>query len=176
MKKNIQKKDIQIRHALLDDLQSIHEIYSCPKAFSGTLQLPYPSLELWRQRLSNVPDGTYNLVAVVDKKVVGQLGLHTFPNKPRRKHAGTIGMGVHDDWQGKGIGTALLNACIDMADNWLNLLRLELEVYTDNESAIRLYKRFGFVHEGTLLKHAFRDGKYVDSYLMARLHSFENVP
>ena len=117
MKKNIQKKDIKIRHAELDDLQSIHEIYSCTKAFSGTLQLPYPSLELWRQRLSNIPDGTYNLVAVVDKKVAGQLGLHTFPNTPRRKHAGTIGMGVHDDWQGKGIGTALLNACIEMADN-----------------------------------------------------------
>jgi putative acetyltransferase len=175
MKKSIQKKDIQIRHAELDDLQSIHEIYSCQKAFSGTLQLPYPSLELWRQRLSNVPAGTYNLVAVVDKKVVGQLGLHTFPNTPRRKHVGTIGMGVHDNWQGKGIGTALLSACIDMADNWLNLLRLELEVYTDNEAAIRLYKRFGFVHEGTLSKHAFREGKYVNSYLMARLHSFENM-
>jgi putative acetyltransferase len=175
MKKNIQKKDILIRHAELDDLPAIHEIYSCPKAFSGTLQLPYPSLELWRKRLSNIPDGTYYLVAIVDRKVVGHLGLYTFPNTPRRKHAGTFGMGVHDDWQGKGIGTALLKACVDMADNWLNLKRLELEVYTDNEAAIRLYERFGFVHEGTLRQHAFRDGKYVDSYLMARFHSCEDV-
>lgn len=176
MKKNAAKKDIHIRHAGLDDLLAIHEIYSGPKAFSGTLQLPYPSLELWRKRLSETADGNYNLVAVVENKVVGQLGLHTFPHRPRRKHAGTIGMGVHDDWQAKGIGTALLSACIELADNWLNLRRLELEVYTDNEPAVRLYERFGFEREGTLRQHAFRGGRYVDSYAMARLNFSADAP
>ena len=49
-------------------------------------------------------------------------------------------MAVRDDWQGKGAATALLQAAIDLADKWLNLTRLELEVYTDNEPAIRLYR------------------------------------
>ena len=62
-----------------------------------------------------------------------------------------------------------MQACLDLADNWLNLERLELEVYADNEAAISLYKRFGFEHEGTLRKHAFRDGVYVDSIMMGRL-------
>ena len=48
-------------------------------------------------------------------------------------------------------------------------MRLELEVYVDNEPAIRLYERFGFVREGTMRQYAFRDGVYVDAYLMARL-------
>lgn len=169
MKGIIQNIDIRIRHAELNDLQDIHEIYSCLKAYSGTLQLPYPSLELWRKRLSEPSGGSYNLVAVIEGKVVGQLGLQTFPNSPRRKHAGNLGMGVHDNRQGKGIGKALLGACIDLADNWLNLIRLELEVYTDNEPAIRLYKSFGFEQEGTLHQYAFRDDGYVDSYLMARI-------
>jgi putative acetyltransferase len=78
-------------------------------------------------------------------------------------------MGVHDDWQGRGVGSALLAACVEMADKWLNLRRLELEVYVDNEPAIRLYERFGFEREGRLREHAFRDGRYVDSFLMARL-------
>ena len=78
-------------------------------------------------------------------------------------------MAVRDDWQGKGAGTALMQAAVDLADKWLNLTRLELEVYTDNEPAIRLYKKFGFTIEGTLAQFAFRDGQYVDSYLMARL-------
>lgn len=165
----MQVEGLQIRRAEPGDGAAIHEIFSCPKVFAGTLQLPYPSLEQWRQRLAEQGDGTYTLVAVVGDRVVGMIGVHTFPNRPRRRHAGGIGMCVHDEWQGKGIGTALMRAGIDLADNWLNLTRLELEVYTDNEPAIRLYERCGFEREGTLRQYAFRDGRYVDSYMMARL-------
>lgn len=160
---------LHIRRAEPDDSAAIHEIYSCPKAFAGTLQLPYPSLARWRQQLAEPGDDTYNLVAVADGRVVGQFGLHTFPNRPRRRHAGTVGMGVHDEWQGQGVGSALMRAGVDLADKWLNLTRLELEVYTDNEPAIRLYERFGFEREGVLRQYAFRDGDYVDAYSMARL-------
>ena len=80
-------------------------------------------------------------------------------------------MAVRDDWQGKGAGTALMQAAVDLADKWLNLTRLELQVYTDNEPAIRLYKKFGFVVEGTQVRGNFRDGEYVDLYAMARLRA-----
>jgi len=165
----LQVEGLQIRLAEPDDWQDVYEMFRCPKVFAGTLQMPYPSREQWRQRLSQPNEGSYNLVAVVEDHVVGMFGLHTFPNKPRRRHVGTIGMTVHDDWQGKGIGTALMRAGLDLADNWLNLTRIELEVYTDNEPAIQLYKRFGFQHEGTQLQHAFRDGRYVDAHMMGRL-------
>ena len=79
------------------------------------------------------------------------------------------GTPVRDEFQGQGVGTALMVAAVDLADNWLNLLRLELGVYTDNEPAIRLYKKVGFVVEGTLLKYAYRAGQYVDVVTMARL-------
>lgn len=74
-------------------------------------------------------------------------------------------------WQGKGVGKALMQAGIDLADKWLNLTRLELEVYSDNDAAIRLYEQFGFEREGVLRQHAFRDGRYVDSIMMGRLRS-----
>jgi putative acetyltransferase len=80
-----------------------------------------------------------------------------------------IGICVHEEWQGKGVGTALIRAIVDLADHWVNLTRLELEVFVDNETAIRLYERFGFQVEGTLRQHAFRDGQYVDSMVMGRL-------
>jgi L-phenylalanine/L-methionine N-acetyltransferase len=76
---------------------------------------------------------------------------------------------VHDDFQRRGVGSALMEAALMIADNWLNITRLELEVYTDNAPAIALYKKYGFEIEGTLRKHAFRDAKFVDSYYMARL-------
>ncbi|HEX8844838.1 MAG TPA: GNAT family N-acetyltransferase [Pyrinomonadaceae bacterium] len=159
---------LQIRRAEPDDSSAIYEMFKSPKVYAGTLQLPYPSREQWRQRLAET-DGIYNLVAVVGDRVVGMLGVHTFPNRPRRRHVGAIGISVHDEWQGKGVGAALMRAGLDLADNWLNLKRLELEVFTDNETAIRLYERFGFEREGTLRQHAYRDGQYVDAYMMSRL-------
>jgi putative acetyltransferase len=78
-------------------------------------------------------------------------------------------MAVRDDWQGQGVGTALMQAAIELADKWLNLTRLELQVFVDNAPAIRLYEKFGFRIEGTLVDFAFRDGQYVDTYMMARL-------
>ena len=76
---------------------------------------------------------------------------------------------MHEDWQGKGVGKELMRAIVDLADNWLNLTRLELEVYADNQAAIRLYERFGFEVEGKLRQHAFRDGQFVDSIVMGRI-------
>lgn len=165
----LQIEGLHIRRVEPDDYSAIYDIYSCPKAYAGTLQLPYPSREYWRRRLAEPDDGAYHLAAVVGDRVVGTLGLNTFPGRPRRRHAGAIGMGVHDEWQGKGIGTALMRAVIDLADNWLNLARLELEVYTDNEAAIRLYERFGFEREGRLRQYAYREGRYVDAFVMGRL-------
>lgn len=62
-----------------------------------------------------------------------------------------------------------MQAAVDLADRWLNLSRLELEVQVDNEGAIRLYRKFGFEVEGTLREYTFRDGALVDVYYMARI-------
>lgn len=160
---------ISIRRAEPADCEALQRIYASPKVIWGTLQLPFPSVESWRKRLAEPAEGSFRLVACVDEEVVGQLQLGTFPNSPRRRHVGRIGMGVRDDYQGQGVGTALVQAAVDLADNWLNLRRLELEVYTDNDPAVRLYQRFGFVIESTLVQFAYRAGQYVDVYAMARL-------
>jgi putative acetyltransferase len=159
---------LYIRRAEPDDCSAIYDMFSSPKVYFGTLQIPYPSREQWRKRLSET-DGSYNLVALTGEHIIGMVSVHTFPNRPRRRHAGALGLCVHHEWQGRGAGTALMRAGIDLADNWLNLTRLELEVYSDNEPAIPLYERFGFEREGTMRQHAFRDGQYVDSIMMARL-------
>ncbi|HLA06441.1 MAG TPA: GNAT family N-acetyltransferase [Anaerolineales bacterium] len=161
--------EFTIRRAEPSDAEAMRRVYAMPNVVRGTLQLPFPSAENWRKRLAEPPEGTFNLVACMENEVVGQSGLHTFPNNPRRRHVGQIGMAVRDDWQGKGAGSALMQAMLDLADKWLNLSRIELEVYTDNEPAIRLYKKFGFVVEGTLKQFAFRDGQFVDVHTMARL-------
>ena len=160
---------ITVRHAEPEDYAAVQRSMSGEKAVWGTLQLPYPSLASWRKRLAEPPEGFYLLVACAEGEVIGNLGLHTFPKRPRRRHAGGLGMAVRDDWQGRGAGTALMKAALELADDWLGLLRLELEVFTDNAAAVHLYRKFGFAVEGELKGYAFRAGRYADVYLMARL-------
>jgi putative acetyltransferase len=160
---------LKIRRAEAEDCSQICEMFESPKVYAGTMQVPYPSREYWRRRLSENTQSVYTLVGIIDERIVGMVSVVTFPERPRRKHVGVIAICVDGDWQGKGVGAALMRAIVDLADNWLNLTRLELEVYADNEAAIHLYERFGFEVEGTLRRHAFRDGQYVDSKVMGRL-------
>lgn len=170
------QQQIEIRRTAPDDYAAFCAIFSQPKAMRGTLQMPFPSPALWKKRLAEPDDGLYSLVACVGGAVVGSLGLSTSQRSPRRRHAAEIGMAVHDDWHGRGIGSALLHAAIDLADNWLNLTRLELTVFTDNACAVALYERYGFAVEGRLRKYAFRDGDFVDAYTMARLNPNQPRP
>lgn len=161
--------DITIRAAELDDYDGICEAMSQPIAQANTLQLPYPTREMWKQRIADTPPTDKSLVAIIDGKIVGNLGLHPASKTVRRRHVGAVGMAVHDAYHERGVGSALMAAAIDLADNWMQYTRLQLEVYTDNHAAIALYQKFGFVIEGTHPKDSFRHGEYIDSYSMGRL-------
>lgn len=156
-----------IRHAEPADLAAVKAIYDQPSVYANTLQLPYQPEAKW-QSLFMPQAGFYNLVAEVEGLVVGQLGLQVMQN-PRRRHVAEIGMGVSEPYQGQGIGSALLRAALDMADNWLALRRVELLVYTSNEPAVALYERFGFEVEAELTDYAFQYGNYINALLMARV-------
>jgi putative acetyltransferase len=159
---------IHIRGQEPTDIEAITEIFNCPGVVAGTLQLPHQSVESRRERAAQHPPGTHRLVAEIDGRVVGAAGLHVEP-AARRSHAGGIGMGVHDDFRGRGVGTALMEALVDLAFNWLGLCRIELTVYADNAPAVHLYQKFGFAIEGTARRFALRNGEFVDAHHMARL-------
>jgi L-phenylalanine/L-methionine N-acetyltransferase len=135
---------------------------------AGTIGVPFSSAQEVREELSRERDGSFPLVACVEGEVVGQLTLSVYMN-PRTRHSGHFGIAVRDDWQGRGVGTALMEACLDLADNWLNLSRLDLRVYVDNAPAIALYEKCGFEIEETHKRFAYRNGEYVDAHFMARV-------
>ncbi|MQB42597.1 GNAT family N-acetyltransferase [Rhizobium sp. ICMP 5592] len=159
--------DVEIRAAGPSDAEGIALIANLPGFRVGTLRLPFQSIEETRQWLEKPASGAINLVAVLDGQIVGNAGLRR--NTGRQIHVGHIGMGVHDDFTGRGIGSALFAALVDAADNWLAIKRLELTVFVDNGPAIGLYEKFGFETEGRLKAFAFRNGAYVDAFTMARI-------
>jgi putative acetyltransferase len=131
------------------------------------MRLPFQSPDGVRRFLAARSERDVFVVIEQQGRIVGNGGLHRFDG--RRDHAAMLGMGVHDDFTRRGIGTAILHALLDAADNWLALKRIELSVFVDNEVAVALYRKHGFQIEGTARALAFRDGAYVDAHMMARL-------
>ena len=169
------KPAIIVRAMEAADWRAVHEIWSQPEVIWGTLRLPYQSPDAVRKKIEDPPEGVTRLVSEIDGRVVGSAGLHQIAS-PRMRHAAGIGVTVHRDYRNRGVGTALLAALVDLADNWLNIRRLGLTVFTDNAAAIHLYQKFGFVIEGTHRAHVFRDGDYEDTYFMARARDLSPEP
>ncbi len=168
---------LRIRHVEPADYEGFHAVMCGPGVVRGTLQMPLASKEGWREKLATLDPAGAMLVAEVPSsqapsgyQIVANAGLHPVGSSPRRRHAMDVGMAIRDDWQRRGVGSVLMTALLDRADNWMNVLRLELTVFVDNEAACKLYQRFGFEVEGTLRAYALRDGAFVDAYAMARLH------
>src|SRR5919197_1174122 len=129
---------VTIRPARLEDAEAINAIRRLPSSVEFTYALPDEPLEVTRRFLASSGPDEHRLVAELDGRVVGLSGLHRGTGK--RRHSAAIGLGVHDEFQGRGIGRRLLEALLDLADNQLGLARVELEVMADNTHAIRLYE------------------------------------
>jgi len=160
---------ISVRATEPGDYEAFQRMMSDPEGYGSTLQLPFTPVETWRRKLVDKPDHLHSLVACVPEAgVVGSLAIEAM-QRWRRRHVGVIGMSVHRDWRGRGVGSALMAAAVELAHGWLGLTRLELTVFADNAAAIALYRKFGFAIEGTMRGYALRDGRYADSYAMARV-------
>jgi ribosomal protein S18 acetylase RimI-like enzyme len=115
--------------------------------------------------LNNIRNGYPQCIAVENEQVVGWCDI--IPMKGVDfAHCGVLGMGVHKDYRGQGIGSALLESTIDKAKEY-GLERVELEVYTTNTVAIELYLKKGFKVEGVKRRARKLDGKYFDLQVMA---------
>lgn len=169
---------LRVRRARLGDAADYARILSHGDVYPQTLQLPYADEDLWRGKLGEMlAPGRHDLLLVGEIsvndgpwQVQGTAGLHAVGASLRVRHAMNVSLAVHPDWQGRGLGWALLTALIDYADRWAGVLRLQLHVYADNTRAIRLYEGLGFVTEGRLRGESLRDGHYVDTLTMARWH------
>lgn len=115
----------------------------------------------------NIATDVAQFVALVDGRVVGWADIVP-ARSPVLSHSGTLGMGVLPAFRGQGIGARLLGACI--AKTWAKgLMRIQLDVRSDNARAIRLYERHGFTREGTKHRSMKFGSVYFDSIAMSLL-------
>jgi putative acetyltransferase len=165
-----QAAPITIRSAEPEDAAAIATLVGQPGVCEGLLQTPYAPNASRIEYHQKVEPRECRLVAVAEGGIVGTAGLHLSGIGLRRSHVRTLGLAVAPEWQGRGVGRKLLAAVIDWADNWAHVLRIELYVHADNDRARALYESLGFEQEGRHTGFSLKNGRYVDSLSMARLH------
>lgn len=118
--------------------------------------------------LGMIENGNPQFVALADNKVVGwcDISRHTFPS---HAHAGSLGMGLIPAYRGQGLGRRLIEATLRAARD-AGIERVELSVHADNDRAIALYEKVGFVREGFARNSVRIDGRYKDAIHMAFFH------
>jgi putative acetyltransferase len=163
---NTSPPEVIIRPVREDDAEALWHISQQEGVIETTLSLPSDRYEQRLATLRGLGPDHHWLVAVAEDQVVGLAGLDV--GRGRLRHSGHVFLFVARDWQRRGVGTRLLQALLDLADNWLLLRRVELTVFVDNQRAKRLYERLGFEVEGLRKLSVIAEGQIKDEYLMAR--------
>lgn len=127
-----------------------------------------------RERLRELVDDPGGLLLVAEavpdagdhvRLLVGHLAL-----EPTSYGVLDLGMMVARSWRGRGVGRELVAESLRWARERTDAHKVALQVWPDNEAAIRLYERFGFVEEGRLRRHyRRRSGELRDAVIMGRL-------
>lgn len=105
------------------------------------------------------------LVAEADGDIIGNL-LISVDRGVATEHLGVLSITIAESWRDAGIGTEMVTG----AQRWAaerGLRKISLGVFPDNERAIAVYEKQGFVREG-LRRQQYRSGEtYRDEVLMA---------
>jgi len=113
----------------------------------------------------NIERGNPQLVADDAGQIVGWCDVRR-ESVPTYAHEGSLGMGLLPDYRGHGLGERLLRATLDAACR-AGFERVSLSVYASNTRAMALYRKVGFVLEGTRVRGRKVDGEYDDIHMMA---------
>ena len=125
------------------------------------------SLEEEEKSLENCVESSnhFFIVAEIEGTLIGNLSFKG-GDKPKVLHTGEVGVTVLKQYWGLGIGGVLLETLIEWAKSSWTIKKLNLRVRPDNDRAIRLYERFGFVREGLITREYCIDGKFYDTIFM----------
>ncbi|MFX1519987.1 MAG: GNAT family N-acetyltransferase [Promethearchaeota archaeon] len=158
-------KDIKIRYATKEDFVTLRQMFNKvvkEKRFLPTLyeiEVEEVESEWFDLRHQN-----FIIVAEIQGEIVGQVQLERLDDDATQ-HVCEIGIIIDPDYRGKGVGSALLKKGIDTAKH-LGFEKIILSVFSTNEIALTLYKKFGFKEIGRRNKQFRIENEYIDEILM----------
>ena len=161
--------EIQIRQITETDIKGFHKcLDSVAREGKFIAKEKAPDLERIKGFInSNSANNLPQFVAIESNEVVGWCDAIPYQTKSLR-HRAELGMGVIKSFRGKGVGEKLLLATINHAGK-IGIKRINLEVRSDNENAIGLYKKLGFKEYGKKKMGIFLENKFHDLIVMEYL-------
>ncbi len=107
------------------------------------------------------------VVADFNGEIIGDASLSGSPRE-RLRHSLELGISVKKAYWRMGVATRLLDAITERARAWPHVIQITLEVKSDNERAIRLYEKSGFIVTGVRAKRMHVNNRYYDTILMVK--------
>lgn len=111
----------------------------------------------------------FQIIERATGKLIGNCGFHTWYTEHSRAE---IGYDITDqaNW-GKGYMSEAVRAIIPFGFDKMQLNRIEALVGPDNQASLAIIRKFGFVQEGILRGHYYKNGVMEDSVIFGLLRS-----
>jgi RimJ/RimL family protein N-acetyltransferase len=122
----------------------------------------YPLSEVERMLSGETASPSDIVLGAFEPGLCGHVGLRRELRRKRAHRATLWGLYVGPEMRGRGIGRRLLQALLDHARSQPDLIIVELTVMTDNQHALRIYRRLGFERYGYQRRAAKADSGYLD--------------
>ncbi|MCA2016668.1 spermidine N1-acetyltransferase [Vibrio tritonius] len=153
------------------DLRFIHDLNNNRNIMAYWFEEPYESFdeleELYNKHIHDNAERRF-VVENGNKELVGLVELIEINYIHRSAEFQII---IAPDYQGKGYATTLINKALDYSFTILNLHKIYLHVAVENEKAVHLYEKCGFIEEGHLVQEFFINGRYQD---VIRMYMLQN--
>ncbi len=163
-------KRIYLRAVLTEDIPLITVWINDPEVHQF-LKIAYPMSpedeKKWQEGLAGKKPGdvVFAIVLADTDEIIGVMGLHHIDHRNGLATTGAF-IGRKDLWS-KGYGTEAKMLVLEYAFNTLNLRKVCSAVYDFNGRSKRCLEKCGYTPEGCRKKHLYRNGRFVDEYLMA---------
>ena len=162
--------DILIRDAHKDDMARVTDIYGhhVLHGLASFEEIP-PTLDEMTARLDAIGAAGYPyIVAQIGDEIVGYAYVGAYRSRPAYRYSVENSGYIDPDMTGRGIGSALLQATIEVCEGRDYNLMIAIIGDSDNEASIALHTRHGFSLVGTLKDVGFKHNRWVDSVIMQR--------
>lgn len=168
-------KSIRLRATEREDIPRFVVWLNDPEVRAGLdmfLPLSEAVEENWFDEMLKRPATEHPLVIEIQDgdtwQAIGNCGIFAIDWRIRSGEVG-IFIGKKSCWN-QGYGTETMRVLLKHGFETLNLNRISLRVYENNQRAIRSYRKAGFVQEGLLRQAQYKNGEYLDVLVLSVLH------